>query len=103
MARVNTTHARRTSKRLRRSAQLRCTSSNEDIAHDADNNNAHRDVEEANDAKRGGVIPPSTTVEEANDVDPGGVIPQSTTVQGATTSKKISAIRGWTQKDMKAK
>lgn len=78
MPRFNTNSTRRTRRRVTKGALLRCTSSNEDITHDTDNNNEHINVEEENDAEHGGVIP-----------------------QGATASKKISASRGWTQEDMK--
>ena len=41
-------------------------------------------------------------VAEADVVAPSATEPPSTTVQGATSTKKISAIRGWTKEEMLA-
>lgn len=81
---------RRNGRRVTRGAQLRCTSSDEERIGDVNVNNAPSNVVEDDHVAKADVVAPSATK------------PPSTTVQGATSTKNISAIRGWTKEEMLA-
>jgi len=85
MPRVNNVaRTGRTWRRVIRGAQLRCTSSNEDIAQDLNNNGALINDEDDHMETKDRDVPPSP------------IVPPSTIIQGASSSKKINAMRGWT-------
>jgi hypothetical protein len=71
-----------------RGAQLRCTSSDEERPADVNANNALGNIVEDDHVTAADVNTPSA------------IEPPSTTVQGASSTKKISAIRGWTKEQM---
>ena len=71
---------------MTRGAQLRVTSSDEDTMNA---NNAPSNVVENDPVARDDDVRPPISTE-----------PPSTTVQGASSTKKISEIRGWTKEDM---
>ena len=86
MARVSyVARTRRSGRRLTGGAQLQCTSLYEERTGDVNANNAPRNVVEDDHVAEVDVVAPSATE------------PPSTTVQGATSTKNISAIRGWTK------
>ena len=86
MPRVSVVDRIRNKRRGRRGAQLRSSSSDEDVnAPNAPNNVIEKEFVVAYHPS-----PPLATK------------PPSTTVQGASSTKKISAIRGWTKQDMTA-
>ena len=62
---------------------MRCTSSDEERIGDVNVNNAPRNFVEDDHVAEADVVTPSVTE------------PPSTIVQGATSTKNISAIRGW--------
>ena len=91
MARVSyVARTRRSGRRVTRGAQLRCTSSDEERTGDVNVTNAPGNVVDDEHVAEADVVAPSATK------------PPSTTVQGATSTKKISAIRGWTKEEMLA-
>jgi len=83
-----TARTRRSSRRVTRGVQLRCTSSDEDRTTDVNANNAPGNIVEDDHVTTADVNTPSTTK------------PPSTIVQGASSTKNISAIRGWTKEQM---
>ena len=83
-------HIRRSGRSVTKGAQLRCTSSDEERTDDVNVNNAPSNVVEDDHVAEADVAAPLATE------------PPSTTVQGATSTKKISAIRGWTKEEMLA-
>ena len=79
------TCTRRSGRRVTRGAQLRCTSSDDDRPADVNANNAPGNIVEDDHVTVADVNTPSATE------------PPSTTVQGASSTKKMSAIRGCTK------
>lgn len=82
MARGNNFARTRTRKRVTRGAQLRVTSSNEEI---------HDIVAGHNE---------NVVVEDQNMAEANGTAPLTTMVHGSGSSKKIGDIRGWSKDDM---
>ena len=89
MARVSyVAHTSRSGRRVTRGAQLRCTSSDEEMTANVNVNNAPNNVVEDDHVVEANVVTPSVTE------------PPSTKVQGKISTKNISAIRGWKKEKM---